>query len=375
VTPTRPDNPAQARVQEIIDADTASGAETGVQVAAYLDGELVVDAWAGLADVGTGTPMGPDTLVPSWSTGKGVAASLVAVLVDRGVLDYAAPVAEYWPEYGANGKHQTTLGHVMSHSAGVPHLREDITPEELFDLPALAAWIAGQAPLWEPGTSTGYHGWTWGVLVAEIVRRVSGAGIDEVFRREVGEPLGIANCVMFAVPDRLRPNLATCYDGGWAAMLDGFPADSSFFTFAPRAVLPVAELANRDDFRRTPLPANGTMSARGAARLYGALARGGEIDGVRLLSAATLNRATDVRTVETDRMLGFPLAKGYGYMLGGTGSVVRAADGGFGTNGSGGSAANADPVRRLSFALTKNRMSANKLDTRLLAEIRAALGL
>jgi CubicO group peptidase (beta-lactamase class C family) len=319
--------------------------------------------------------MGPDTLVPSWSTGKGVAASLVAVLVDKGVLDYAAPVAGYWPEYAANGKDKTTLGHVMSHSAGVPQLREDITPEELFDLSAVAAWIAEQAPLWEPGTATGYHGWTYGVLVAEIVRRVCGEGIDEVFRREIGEPLGIADSVMFAVPDRLRPALATCYDGGWAAMLDRFPADSPFFTFAPRAVLPVAPLANRDSFHRTVLPANGTMSARGAARLYGALARGGEIDGVRVLSAATLKRATEVRTVETDRMLGFPLAKGYGYLLGGTGSVVRAAGGGFGTNGSGGSAASADPVHRLSFALTKNRMSANKLDVRLVAEIRAALGL
>jgi CubicO group peptidase (beta-lactamase class C family) len=111
-TSTVPDNPAQRRVEEVLAELTGSGVEVGVQVAAWRDGELVVDAWAGVADVAEGRPMGPDTLVPAWSTGKGVAAALVAVLVDQGVLAYDAPVARYWPRFGAAGKERITLGQV-----------------------------------------------------------------------------------------------------------------------------------------------------------------------------------------------------------------------------------------------------------------------
>ncbi|MEU4347785.1 serine hydrolase domain-containing protein [Streptomyces sp. NPDC023838] len=365
---------AQARAEEILDEVIASGEEIGVQVAAYLDGELVVDAWAGLADVEGGRPMGAETLVPSWSTGKGIAAALVAVLVDRGVVGYGTPIAAHWPEFAARGKSEITLGHVLSHSAGLPQLPPDVTPKELFDVAAVGDWLAGQAPLWEPGTASGYHGWTYGVLLAEALRRVTGRPCDELLREELVGPLGVADSLLFSVPDHLVAGLATCYDGGWSAYLDRMPPDSPFFAFAPRRVLPVAALANRADFRRAALPANGTMTARAAARVYAALACG-ELDGVRLVSEATLKEATTPRTSGEDRSLGFPLLKGYGFMLGGAGSVVRSPDGGFGTNGSGGSAASADPAHRFSFAVTKNRMSVNGLDKRLFREIRAALGI
>ncbi|GAA1272782.1 serine hydrolase domain-containing protein [Kitasatospora nipponensis] len=397
--PTRHDPPrgaAQGRVQEILDEVTACGEETGVQVAAYLDGELVVDAWAGVADLASGRPLDGETLMPSWSTGKGVAAALVAVLVEREVLDYDAPLADSWPEFGCQGKQRITLGQVLSHSAGLPQLPAGCTPEQLLDLPALTAWLAAQPPRWEPGSSSGYHGWTYGVLLAELLRRATGRDCAQLLREEVAGPLGVADSLLFAVPDRLLPRLATCYDGGWAARLQGMPDGSPFFDFAPRPVLPVAELANRADFRRTALPANGTMTARAAARMYAALVgdgprTGGDPggdgpggdgpsgdgpSGGRLVSEATVRIATTPRTTGRDRLLGIPLAKGYGFMLsGGAGSPVRSPDGGFGTSGSGGSTACADPARRFSFALTKNRMSVNRLDERLVTEVRAALGL
>ncbi|MEU5432371.1 serine hydrolase domain-containing protein [Streptomyces sp. NPDC020719] len=374
MTETPPSNAAQTRVQEILDEVTGSGAETGVQVAVHLDGELVVDAWSGLADIESGRPMDGETLVPSWSTGKGVAATLVALLVDRGVLDYDAPIAAHWPEFAAHGKDRITLGQLLSHSAGLPQLPPDLTPEELFDIPAVGDWLAGQAPLWEPGTATGYHAWTYGILLAEILRRATGRTCDELLREEIAAPLGVADSLLFAVPDRLVDRLATCYEGGWAALLDTIPEDAAFFVCAPRNVLPVASLANRPDYRRAALPANGTMTARAVSRMYASLACGG-IDGVRLVCDATLKAATAPRASGVDRCLGRDILKGHGFMLGGAGSVMRFPDGAFGTNGSGGSTACADPAHRFSFALTKNRMTVPGLDGRLLDEARTALGL
>ncbi|WP_189919556.1 serine hydrolase domain-containing protein [Kitasatospora xanthocidica] len=372
---TVPDNPAQRRVEEILDEVTRSGAELGVQVAAWLDGEPVVDAWAGLADRASGRPMGPDTLVPAWSTGKGVAAALVAVLVDRGALAYGDPVARYWPEFGAAGKDRITVGHVLSHTAGLPQLPPDVTPEQLLDLPATAAWLAAQEPLWEPGSAVGYHAWTYGVLLAEILRRATGRGCDDLLREELAGPLGVADDLLFHVPDRLLPRLATCEDGGWAARLERMPAGAPFFVCVPHGVLPVAGLANRPDFRRTPLPANGVMTARATARLYAELAHGGGPAGPRLLSAPTLREATTARGRGADRMMGVPWTTGLGFLIGDDSSPPVRPAGGFGHSGSGGSTAFADPAHRFSFALLKNRMTTSGLDARLAHEIRTALGL
>ncbi|WP_327071456.1 beta-lactamase family protein [Kitasatospora sp. NBC_01250] len=371
---TAPSNPAQTRVQEILDELTVTGEETGIQVAAYLDGELVVDAWSGLADVASGALMEGETLVPSWSTGKGVAATLVAVLVDQRILDYDAPISSYWPEFGAQGKQQITLGQLLSHSAGVPQLRPDLSPEELLDPPTVAAWLAAQPPLWAPGTATGYHAWTFGVLLAEILHRSTGRSCEQLLRDELAAPLGVADTLLFSVPDQLLPRLATCYDGTWAARLAAMPDDSPFLVCAPRTVSPVAELANRADFRRTALPANSTLTARAAARMYAMLACG-EVDGVRLLSDAALKTATAPRTLGVDRILGLPIPKSYGFMLGGPGSGIRTGDQAFGMSGSGGSGAYADPLHRFSFALTKNRMAMNGTDERIVRAIHAALGI
>ncbi|GHF53853.1 serine hydrolase [Kitasatospora xanthocidica] len=373
---TAPDNPAQRRVEAVLAEVAGSGEELGVQVAAWLDGEVVVDAWAGLADRAEQRPMGPDTLVPAWSTGKGVAAALVAVLVDRGALAYEEPVAAYWPEFGAAGKARITLGQVLSHTAGLPQLPPDVTPERLLDLPATAAWLAGQEPLWEPGSAVGYHAWTYGVLLSEILRRATGRGCGELLRQEVTGPLGIADDLLFHVPEHLLPRGATCYDGGWAARLERIPAGAPFFVCAPPAVLPLAGLANRADFRRTALPANGVMTARAAARLFAVLACGGEAAGVRLLSAPTLKEATTGRTSGVDRMMGVPWTMGLGFLVGDESWPPVRPPGGFGHSGSGGSTAFADPAHRFSFALVKNRMTAaGGLDARLVGEIRTALGI
>ncbi|MER6332719.1 serine hydrolase domain-containing protein [Streptomyces sp. NPDC001034] len=372
---TAPDTPAQRRVEEILAELTGSGVEAGVQVAAWHDGEAVVDAWAGTADAAEGRPMRPDTLVPAWSTGKGVAAALVAVLVDQGVLAYDTPVARYWPRFATAGKERITVGQVLGHTAGLPHLPADVTPERLLDLSAMADWIAGQRPRWEPGSAFGYHAWTYGVLLAEIFRRATGRTCDRLLREELAGPLGIGDELLFHVPGHLASRVATCDDGGWAARLERMPPGAPFFTCVPRGVLPVAELGNRDDFRRTALPANGIMTARGAARLYAVLACGGESAGVRLLSAATLKEATRGWVSGVDRMMGTTCTMGGGFVIGDSGAKPVRPPGAFGHSGSGGSTAFADPAHRFSFALVKNRMTMPGLDARLAGVIRSALGI
>jgi CubicO group peptidase (beta-lactamase class C family) len=133
---------AQEDVQRLLERLVATGQEIGIQVAAYLHGAPVVDAWAGLADPERGRPMSGETLINVWSAGKAVAATTVHALVERGTLEYDAPVARYWPEFGANGKERTTVADVLTHSAGVPQLPPDSTPEQVADVPALAAWLA-----------------------------------------------------------------------------------------------------------------------------------------------------------------------------------------------------------------------------------------
>lgn len=372
----RPDNAAQRRAEDILAEVTASGAENGVQVAAWLDGEPVVDAWAGSADVaGVRRPIGPDTLIPAWSMGKGVAAALVAVLVDRGTLAYDMPVAHYWPGFGAAGKDGITLGQVLGHAAGLSRLPTDLTPERLIDLPAMADWLAARPPEWEPGTAFGYHAWTYGHLLAEMLRRATGRTADDLLRAELAEPLGLGDDLLFHVPERLDARVADCADGGWAALLDRMPPDVPFFDAAPRGVLPLAELANRADFRRTVLPANGVLTARAAARMYALLAGGGELEGVRLLSEATLKTATTAAFSGVDRTLGGPGAMGFGFMVGDSGRRPVRPPGGFGHSGSGGTTAFADPAHRFSFAVVKNRMTLPGLGARLADEIRTALGL
>ncbi|NUT18690.1 MAG: beta-lactamase family protein [Hamadaea sp.] len=332
-------------IQNHLDELVASGQEIGVQVAAYVDGQLVVNAAAGVTDLDTRTPVDTRTLFPSHSAGKGAAAIVVATLVDRGVLDYDDPVAKFWPEYAANGKGSTTLGHVLSHQAGVPYLPADITAEQLVDVRSVAAWLAGQTPEWEPGTATGYHGWTYGHLTAEIVQRAAGCSIEDVLR-DVAASAGVSGELYFGLPADVPA--ATLYEGNWAAMLPGLPPN--FHRVAPRLVLPVAELTNRELVRSACLPASGTVTAHGLATLYAKFMTG------ELTSPGVVERATRQRTAAPDQVFGAPIPKAYGFFLGNPFSDWGTRTTIYGMNGSGGSVGFADPERRFAFAFTHNRM-------------------
>jgi CubicO group peptidase (beta-lactamase class C family) len=349
---------AQAVTQQTIDSLSASGQEAGLQVAAYLQGEPVVNACAGVADAVTGRPVEEQTLFNSWSTGKGSTSTVVHVLAERGLLDYDTPIADYWPEFRAHGKEAVTLAHVLTHSAGVPEVRAGTTLTDLADWEGMCARIADLKPLWEPGTATGYHAVTFGYIVGEVVRRVTGSAISQVLREEVASPLGIADELFFGVPYTEHDRVARLEEGNWSAALARRPADSLFFKAAPRSIQATAELGNRPDYLAIDVPTAGTMTARALARMYAALI--GEVDGVRLISPDRTVRISTLITAETDRVLGAPIPKGLGYFMRLT--EMGGYAGTFGCKGSGGSIAFADPAHGFSFALTHNRLTAPPAD-------------
>ncbi|UGY91638.1 serine hydrolase domain-containing protein [Streptomyces gobiensis] len=363
----------QQRVQRALDKLVESGQETGLQAAAYFRGELVADAAAGLADPVGGAPAGRDTLFHSFSTAKGVTATVAHVLAARGVLDYDSPVAEYWPEFAAHGKQDITLHQVLTHTAGVPHLPSDTMPSHMSDWGEMCTRIAGLSPLWDPGTDMGYHGWTFGWIIGEVIRRATGNPVSAALRDHVASPLGVADSLFFGVPGSEATRLAVLVEGNWDAAIAAMPDSAPIFLASPRPIAAGAGLGNGEAYLRADIPSAGTMTAAAVARMYAALL--GEVGGVRLLSAEHLARVSAPAASGTDRMLGHHSPKALGYFLGL--SWAGGSPQSFGTTGSGGSAAFADPAHGISFALTKNRLTVGPADqaARSVAhEVYAALG-
>lgn len=345
----------QAAVQAAIDELIDSGDEIGLQVAVYEDGELVVDAVAGVADTETGAKVEPDALIFSTSTGKGLTSTVAHVLVEQGRLDYDTPIADVWPEFGVRGKEKATLRHVLTHTVGLPGLPPDTDPADLADWDKICAALAASEPWWEPGTKLGYHAITFGYLVGEIVRRATGRGISDVLRDEVAAPLGVANELFFAVPESELGRVARLEERGeplTAEQLEQFEAAMPlFFEATPMAVMPSAELYNRHDFRTADVPAGATVSARAIARMYAALL--GEVDGVRLLPSARVREVTAVAVEDTDVLVGGPSKGALGYAFGSPAGSETA----FGWPGVGGSWAGADLTTGRAYAVTTNHFT------------------
>ena len=257
-------NPPAARgmsasaVQAAIDGLVASGAEVGVQVAAYRDGDLVVDAAGGVADPATGAPVTADTLFYAASTAKGIATSLAHVLVEQGGVDYDLPLVDVWPELGAHGKAGVTLRHVLLHMAGLPGLPADTTVDDLCDWDHMCGVIAGSELWWEPGTRFGYHAQTFGFLLGETLVRATGTPLRTLLRRTLTEPLGIADDVHFGVPEPLLRRVATQVAPAGAAPDPPAPG-SPVARAIPAGIQPSAELANRPEVLTADIPSGGAI--------------------------------------------------------------------------------------------------------------------
>ncbi|HEX2315412.1 MAG TPA: serine hydrolase domain-containing protein [Thermomonospora sp.] len=339
-------------IQRTIDRLVDHGEERGVQVAVYRDGRQVVDAVAGVADPATGRAMTADTPVYCYSVGKAMTATVVHVLAERGVLGYDTRVAEVWPEFAAHGKDGVTVRHVLTHTAGVPGLPADVTVEDLCDWDRICAVVADATLWWEPGTKLGYHAYTFGFILGEVVRRATGRPIGQVLREEIAEPLGVADELFFGMPDAALARAAVLEEPeGKADMFASLPDDLPMFAATPKRAFPNAAFGNRADVLRADIPAGGKMTARAIARLYAALL--GEVDGVRLVSPERLREITAVAVKDTDQIMGQESALGLGF---GIGHPTTGSDTVFGWAGVGGTYAWADTATGTTCAVAKNRL-------------------
>jgi CubicO group peptidase (beta-lactamase class C family) len=348
------------RVHELLLQQIERGDHIGVQVCAYQGGEPIVDTWAGTVGPGDDRPVQPDSLFCSFSTTKGVAATALHILADRGLIEYDAPVAKYWPEFARNGKERVTVAQAMSHQAGLHAVRQPHSIAFVEDWDGYVRWIAEQTPAWEPGTATGYHALTYAWIVGGIVQGASGRHIKDIIREEIAAPLGVADEMFVGIPEGVEQRLTTLQQAPPIAPPPGAPLPGKEFF---EAMPPQSDFTFNDmRLRRACVPsANGHFSARALARMYGALANGGEVDGVRLVSKERVREMQRICTREPDRVImGIPLTKGIGYFMGGTLNGMVGAAGpretAFGHPGAGGSIAFADPEVGLAIAVTLNKM-------------------
>jgi CubicO group peptidase (beta-lactamase class C family) len=350
-----------------LDQQLAEGRHLGVAVCLYQDGEPVVDAWGGEAE--PGRPWERDTRATVFSATKGVTATCLHLLVERGKIGLDDPVVRHWPTFARKGegksKERVTVRHVLSHQSAIPVCPEGVTRfEQTLDWNFMVREMEGLLPEWEPGTANGYHAFNYGWLVGELIRRVSGQRVGAFLREEVAEPLGLED-VHIGLPEALHAEVAPLEapppghrptDGPNEDLRD--PA-----SIAARTILrPKGDLVafmNTAAARSAEYPASGGIAtARGLARLYACLAAGGTLDGVRLLSPSTIDHATALQVPEgrKDMVLGVPLRWALGFHKGGVFSATGPNPNSFGHAGYGGALAFADPDAKLGFAIVLNRM-------------------
>ncbi|MEF9884452.1 serine hydrolase domain-containing protein [Streptomyces sp. P9-A4] len=366
-------------VREAFVANFTQHGDIGAAVCVYWHGRPVVDLWGGVADVDTGRPWTRDTLQLVYSATKGATATAAHMLAERGMLDLDAPVAKYWPEFAANGKADIPVRWLLSHQAGLVALDEPLPLAEALAWDPMAAALAAQRPLWTPGTAHGYHGRTWGWLVGEVIRRVSGRSPGRFFADEIAGPLGLdffiglpagernrvsrmayqrpavdlTTVAAELVPEELREQVAAWRD------------PNSFSNRAFAVTDPAAIDFDSPEVQAAELPSsNGIGTARALARMYAALI--GEVDGVRLLAPETLASATEEQASGKDQVLVFPSRFSSGYMLPAEGNLMTGPNA-FGHTGRGGSLSFADPRHGVAFGYAMNNIMSGADDVRAAA--------
>jgi len=301
-------------VREALERNLDSGEELGASLVLDIDGDIVIDMWGGFTDQARTIPWTEHTITNVWSSTKTVTSLAALMLADRGELDVDAPVAKYWPEFGARGKQDILVRQLMSHSSGVSGLDQPARVEDLYDWTAATSRMAGQVPWWEPGTASGYHALNYGHLVGEVVRRISGQTLRQFVADEIAGPLGADFQIGAAESDWGRiadvvPPPPLPFD--LAALGPDSPAVKTF-----TGPVAAAEDANTPGWRRADIgAANGHGNARSVGRVMSVVARGGQVDGVRLLSGDTIDLIFREQLNGTDLVLGLPLRWGIGFGL------------------------------------------------------------
>lgn len=347
-------------MRETFEANFERGEELGARFSLVHGGQTVVDLWAGYADRQRTRPFDDRTLTTIFSSTKAIAALLIARLVDAGKLDYGQTVASVWPEFAQAGKVQITVEQAMSHQAGLSGFPDPMEPSLWFDWDAICARLAAMAPLWPPGTASGYHPVTFGYIAGEIFRRVDGRTMGAALRQDLAIPfeldlwIGLPDTEHGRAADMQRPN---------------GPAKFGEINEATRAAFltPWSSAGGRGqaEWRRTEIPsANGHATALALARLFGALANDGWLDGEVILSPALIAEAARERIGGQDLVLPFEMSWGAGFMRNAPVKVWGPGEQTFGHSGWGGSCVFADPQTGLAGAYVMNRQSTDLIGDR-----------
>ncbi len=331
--------------------------ELGASIAVDVDGETVVDIWGGHRDEARTAPWTQDTIVNVWSTTKTITALAVLTLAEKGQLDVHAPVAEYWPEFAANGKEGVLVKHLMAHTSGVAGWDPPFTAEDMYDWDSSVARLAAQAPWWEPGTASGYHAQNQGHLLGELVRRTDGRSLKQYVAEELAGPLG-ADFQIGAKPED---------EGRIAPVIPPPPLPIDLSALDPASPVarcftgPVADAANANTaaWRAADMGAlNGHSNARGVLDIMRVVSLGGEAGGVRLLSDKTVDLIFDVQADDVDLVLGAPFRRGIGFGLSPSGAVPYLPEGRVAFwGGWGGSIIVMDLDRHVTTSYMMNRMA------------------
>ena len=346
-------------VQDAFEQNFADGLELGAAATVTVDGETVVDIWAGAAN-SAGNPWQRDTIVNVYSTTKTMAAVCMLILADRGELDFDAPVARYWPEFAQHGKDRVLVRHVMSHTAGLPGFVPPVAPPGLYDVDRVAAQLAGQQLWWEPGTKSGYHAITQGNLEGEILYRITGVRMAQWFADEVAGPLGADFWMSLPESEDHRVAELQLPPPPTGMEVNGVPV--SFDSIAIRTLtscpLNATEPRTRE-WRAAEIPAAGGLgNARSIAAVHSMLANGGKVNGVRLLSEAGARRALEPQIDGVDEVLMLRLRHGLGFALEMEGWVQSPNPNHMFWGGWGGSLATVDFDAAMTVSYAMNRMDA-----------------
>jgi CubicO group peptidase (beta-lactamase class C family) len=330
--------------------------DVGGACCVYLHGRPVVDLWAGLADPTTGRPWRRDTVQLVFSATKGVTAVCVHRLAEAGKLDLDAPVARYWPEFAARGKAEIPVSWVLSHRAGLADVEGELRLEQVLAWDPVVAAIAAQAPNWEPGSAHGYHARSFGWILGEVVRRITGRSLGRYFAEEVASPLGLDFWI--GLPAAQLPRCARMIPpaADSPSLVDLLGADSltARVMTGPSDLFAYDEMWNRPEVLAAEMPSsNGVGDARALARLYAALV--GEVDGIRLLAAETVEAARAERSQGRDKVILVPSRFGLGFALPPM-LALGCGPASFGHPGAGGSLGFADPEAGIGFGYVMNRM-------------------
>jgi len=350
-------DPRFARMRDAFRENFAARGEPGAAIALSIHGQSVVDLWGGWKNAARDQPWQHETIVNFFSVSKALCTICVLRLVEQGHVALDSPVAKVWPEFAQGGKEEITLRHILSHQSGLPSLREPLPAGAVLDWNAMTEALARATPWWKPGSAHGYHVNTFGFLLGEIVHRISGRSIGTVLREDIAQPLGAD--VHIGLPPSEHSRVAE-YLWPTAASQQSMPSSEELMRFNAYWNPPGISgggYVNTPEWRGAEIPStNGHGSARGVARVYAALGEGGAIDGVRIISKATLTEAVKEHSSGIDLISQRPSRFGLGFQLTQPERPLGPNPRAFGHFGAGGSLGFCDPDTGVAFSYVTNDM-------------------